>query len=137
MVQNSNGNILIVDDQDNWRKVLIHLLGDLYSVTAVSNHLDAEQSIRNKKYDLVILDVRLVDKDIFDVSGLSLLKKIKAESPQVGVIVLTGYPDSVRKETLQQYDADAFFFKAPEKTSFDVSGFKTKIAELVLKCKMK
>ena len=137
MTSDSKGRILIVDDQENWRKVLTHLLADRYDITAISNQLDAERAIQKFEYDLVILDVRLVDKDIFNVSGLSLLEKVKKQKANTGVIVLTGYPDSVRKETLQKYDVDAFFFKAPEKMNFDVSGFKEKIEELVLKYKVR
>lgn len=131
MASQPDGNILIVDDQENWRKVLTHLLKDRYNVQAISNYEDAEQVIAQSTFDVIVLDVRLVDKDIFNVSGLALLEKIKKHKPDTGVVVLTGYPDSVRKEILQEYDADVFFSKAPEGKSFDTSGFKALIQDLV------
>ena len=74
----SNTNILIVDDQDNWRRALTMLLQqDGYHVISVSSFKEAENILGEKKYDLAILDLRLVDKDVFNIEGVGLLNYIQ------------------------------------------------------------
>jgi DNA-binding NtrC family response regulator len=125
------GRILIVDDQENWRKVLSLLLETDYVVKTVDNDIEAEKAIGTFSFDVVVLDVRLIDKDIFDVSGIALIEKIKKQRSNTGVILLTGYPDSLKSERLQKYGADAYFLKAREGRSFDVDGFRKKVHKLV------
>jgi DNA-binding NtrC family response regulator len=135
MTLQPEGNILIVDDQENWRMALQHLLEGRHNAQAVSSYEQAEQAILASSFDVVVLDVRLVDEDVFNVSGLALLDKIKKHKPNTGVVILTGYPDSVRGEIVQQYGADAFIFKVPESGKFDLAGFRSLIQDLVMKYK--
>jgi len=135
MTSQPEGNILVVDDQENWRMALQRLLEGRYNVQTVSSYEQAEQAILASSFDIVVLDVRLVDKDVFNVAGLALLDKIKKHKPNTGVVILTGYPDSVSGEIVQQYGADAFVFKAPESGKFDLSGFRSLIHDLAVKYK--
>jgi len=77
----------------------------------------------------------LIDEDTFNVEGLDLLRMIKERKPGTGVVILTGYPNSVRREILEEYDADAFVFKVPPGDTFDSASFRTLIQELVAKYK--
>jgi len=129
------GYILIVDDQQNWREALSSLLQGQHMVQAAGSFQEAKQAITEFTFDVAVLDVRLIDKDTFNVEGLGLLRIIKERSPGTGVVILTGYPDSVRKEILEEHDADAFFFKVPPGDTFDSAGFRALIQELVTKYK--
>jgi DNA-binding NtrC family response regulator len=133
MALQTKGSILIVDDQENWCKLLTRVLGTDYKVHAVSNAQEAEQVLLSSTFNVVILDVRLVDRDSFNVSGIALLKKIKEQQPNTGVIMLTGYPDDVRPEIIEKYCADAFMLKAPEGSKFNISEFKAVVQDLVTK----
>jgi DNA-binding NtrC family response regulator len=131
--QQVEGHILIVDDQQNWREALSSLLQGRYVVQTASSFEEAKQAIVEFTFDVAVLDVRLVDKDVFNVEGLELLRLIREGRPSTSVVVLTGYPKSVREEIREEYGVDAFVFKVPNGGSFDSSGFRNLIQKLVTK----
>ena len=121
--------VLIVDDQDNWRTALRTLIEDAnVRVTEASNFDEAKRLLTSARFDLVVLDVRLVDQDEFNVEGLDLLNLIHAAIPDTKTVILTGYPESIRTTPP---DADAFIFKVPQGTHFDSRAFKKRIKELL------
>ncbi len=79
--------ILIVDDEKNTREGLKWSLesGD-YEILLAANGREAYDLFQNQPVDLVLTDLKMPDMD-----GLELLKKIKAEDPQVAVIMLTAH----------------------------------------------
>jgi DNA-binding NtrC family response regulator len=80
-------SILVVDDEDRARSVLIMLLEEHgYMVTGVSTATEALKRINEEVYDLIITDLRLDD-----MSGMDILKAAKQADPTMEVIVLTGY----------------------------------------------
>jgi len=124
--------ILIVDDQENWRDALTSVLkGDGYAVDTASNFLQAQKHIQARKYDLVVLDVRLVDLDIFNIQGLELLQIIKKKNAYTRVIILTGYPKSIKSGVLDRFGADALVLKAPLGARFDTVEFCQTIKSLI------
>ena len=62
------------------------LRGQGYAVHAVANGLEALKALQEQKFHLAVLDIGLPG-----LSGLELLSRIKAESPQTEVIVFTGH----------------------------------------------
>lgn len=125
-------HILIVDDQDNWRLALTILLeSEGYQVSQASNYKEAKTRLRRTTFDLVVLDVRLEDQDTYNVDGLDLLNTIRAKSPATRIIILTGYPDSLKTTP----PADAVILKAPHGKRFDSVGFKRKVKELLRKAR--
>jgi hypothetical protein len=57
------------------------------------------------------------------VQGVELLKVIKSQPNAPKVIMLTGYPESVRDGILDLYHADALILKVPRQASFDPTAF--------------
>jgi CheY-like chemotaxis protein len=128
------GRILVVDDQDNWRKALTSLLsGEGHTVETVACFEEAVEEISQGAFDVVVLDVRLVDTDVFNTQGLELLRLAKAQATAPGVVILTGYPESIRDGILEEYGADALIFKVPPGSRFDSKGFKEQVWKLLLK----
>lgn len=126
------GRILVVDDQANWRAALVHLLSqEGCAVITASCFEEAIKEISRQQFDLVVLDIRLTDTDIFNVQGIELLQMLKAQAPAPGVIILTGYPESIRTGILQMYRADALFHKVPPGSKFDSQDFKEKVRKLL------
>jgi DNA-binding response OmpR family regulator len=124
--------ILVVDDQDNWRDALTDLLSDEgYSVKTAAFFDDAISELNRTKFAVVVLDIRLVDIDIFNVQGVELLKVIKSQSYSPKVIMLTGYPESVREGVLDLYGADDLILKVPPQSRFDTVAFLEKIHKLI------
>jgi two-component system, NarL family, invasion response regulator UvrY len=83
-------HILIVDDHAIVRRGLIHILldePDIEVSEAAESH-EALQLVREKNWDLMVLDVNLPGK-----SGLEVLKEIKRERPALPVLVLSVHPE--------------------------------------------
>ncbi|MFH1416263.1 MAG: response regulator [Elusimicrobiota bacterium] len=81
--------ILIIDDDKDVCKVLKKNLSEEgYDVSAVFSGSDGIDSVSRKRFELLILDMKLPD-----MHGTKVLEKISEIDPSIAVIVLTGYPD--------------------------------------------
>lgn len=77
--------VLVVDDEENIRKVLRQMLESAgYEVTAAANGSQALDLVRDQNPALVLLDLRMPGK-----SGMEVLKELKADYPDVAVIIVT------------------------------------------------
>lgn len=124
MNQCENKKILVVDDQRRWREVLQMLLEkDGYSVNTAENYEIAHKELKTQEFDLVTLDIRLEDRWHFNVQGLKLLQLIEEIWPMTKVIILTGYPESIREGFLDKHRVDALVLKVPPESCFDASDF--------------
>lgn len=80
-------DILIVDDEEKIGRLLAAELGDEgHSVTRTTSPAEALDTVRKKKPDVLITDLRMDGMD-----GISLLKESRAASPGTDVIVMTAY----------------------------------------------
>lgn len=132
MYSRASRRILIVDDQENWRQALIELLsGEDYIVESLGCFDEAVRAIAAGEFDLIVLDIRLEDEDVFNVQGLELLRLAKNQEKAPKVVVLTGYPDSLRPGILEEFGADALILKVPPSSKFDTERFKGQIRELL------
>ncbi|RFZ83529.1 sigma-54-dependent Fis family transcriptional regulator [Mucilaginibacter terrenus] len=81
--------ILIIDDEVNVGLLLSKFLTrNGFEVDTAANGEKGMECLRNREYQLVLCDFRLEDTD-----GREMLKNIKAQYPQTGVIIITGYSD--------------------------------------------
>jgi DNA-binding NtrC family response regulator len=79
--------ILVVDDEDDVRRVVTELLrGQGYTVLGMSSLHQAADIVQKEPFDLVICD--LVFKE---GNGLEFLKNVKTLSPKTQTILMTGY----------------------------------------------
>ena len=79
--------VLVVDDEEAVGKVLAALLTqDGHRTTWVASAEAALATLEKKSFDVVISDVRMPG-----LSGLELLKLIRAKSPELPVILLTAH----------------------------------------------
>ena len=79
--------ILVADDEQSMREFLdIMLKKEGYKVSLASNGEEAVKVVENDLFDLILLDIRMPKLD-----GISALKKIKANSPETIVIMITAY----------------------------------------------
>jgi len=85
--QTETVKILVVDDEKSMREFLeIMLEKEGYEVSCAENGEEALEVIRNKRFDLVITDIRMQPID-----GLEVLKQSKAISPGTAVIIISAY----------------------------------------------
>ena len=81
------GKILIVEDDESLRRVTEAQLEKAgYEIAVTGDAPHALQSLERESYDLVICDLNLPG-----MSGLDLLKKIRAEYPETISIMVTAY----------------------------------------------
>ncbi|RJS78978.1 response regulator [Candidatus Bathyarchaeota archaeon] len=99
--------ILIVDDDENIRKVLTKILEDEgYLVEAVGTAKEAIRITKKKFYNLALIDIRLPDME-----GVKLLTKIKDTVPKMRKIIITGYPTLNNAIEAVNKGADAYILK--------------------------
>jgi PAS domain S-box-containing protein len=94
-VTTHRGTILIVDDDTLLLQFLEEtLIAKGHTVDAVNNAQDARAAFKNKKYDLILMDILMPDE-----SGIELYKKFQRMDKSIGnrVLVITG--DSLGKPT--------------------------------------
>src|SRR5512139_102119 len=91
-------NILVVDDQEVVRKSYLRSLADVpCNVEAVENGSEALRAMEERKFDVVMLDLRMPGMD-----GMTILRMIKQRWPDCEVVVITGYPSvDTAKEALR------------------------------------
>ncbi|MEO8594953.1 MAG: sigma-54 dependent transcriptional regulator [Candidatus Solibacter sp.] len=82
-----NKRILVVDDDESLRWVTqAQLQQSGYSVSAAADGASALEQLRNFPTDLVITDLKMPG-----MSGVDLLKQIRAEYPEIIVIMVTAF----------------------------------------------
>ncbi len=81
--------LLIVDDEINTANLLSRFLTrNGFEVMTAASGAAAAELLKNNEFTLVLCDFRLEDTD-----GREVLKKIKQQYPDTGVIIITGYSD--------------------------------------------
>lgn len=90
MIDTNTGNfprVLVVDDEKVLQDVMQDILGQSgYVVEAASDGEEALAKLKRQPFGLVFTDIRMPKMD-----GLELLRRIKHLSPDVDVIMMTGY----------------------------------------------
>jgi DNA-binding response OmpR family regulator len=80
-------HILVMEDDANVAKGLEMVLTEEgYAVNLAGTGALALEAFKQKRYDLLVADLRLPDMD-----GMEVIKKVKAEKPETEVIVITGH----------------------------------------------
>lgn len=102
--------ILVVDDVDINGQYLKRILEpDGFGVDIASGAREARVLLHSGKYHLVITDLRMPE-----MSGIDLLKKIRADRLPVGVIVLTAFGEPLDALDAMKAGADDFVTKPYE-----------------------
>ncbi len=98
--------ILIIDSNKSFVKGLKYSLEqDRYIVDAIHEGEKAMNKINKNKYDLVLLDLILLDE-----SGLNICKDIRRAS-QIPIIIITEKDEDINKILALEYGADDYLVK--------------------------
>ncbi|MGA2768031.1 MAG: response regulator [Candidatus Bathyarchaeia archaeon] len=120
----SDARILIIDDDENIRKVLMAILEDKgYNIEAVGTAREAIKRTEKRFYNLALIDIRLPDME-----GIDLLTKIRDTTPRMRKIIITGYPTLQNAVGAVNRGADAYIMKP-----FDVEKVLSTINEQLRK----
>jgi DNA-binding NtrC family response regulator len=102
-----SSRILVIDDDENIRKVIKTILEDEGYVieTAETAKIGIEKSQKGF-YNLALIDVRLPDME-----GIELLSKLRETKPKMRKIIVTGYPTLQNAVAAVNKGADAYVMK--------------------------
>ena len=102
-------NILVIEDEPDIRRNLEYNLGrEGFIASSVGSLVKANEKLKLKKFDLILLDLMLPDG-----SGLDLCRKIKSnsETEATPIIILTAKDDEVDKVVGFELGADDYVTK--------------------------
>ena len=124
--------ILIVDDDENLVELLTRLMKREGFKTLAAHSGDAALTLLgSEKPDLMVLDIKMEDKD-----GMEVLREAKLLDPNLPVIILTGYHDSQGAVRAIKAGASDYFPK-PFETNDLIRAIQHALSERNLKGKLK
>ncbi len=99
--------ILVVDDEAMIRNLLEKILAkEGYKILLAKDGQEALDIISTKKVDIVISDMKMPR-----MNGLDLLKALKRDRPEIGVVIMTGYGDTYTVKDALLLGADEYITK--------------------------
>lgn len=99
--------ILVIDDDENIRKVLETILEDEgYIVETAETAKKGIEKSEKAFYNLALIDIRLPDME-----GIELLSKLRNTKPKMRKIIVTGYPTLQNAVSAVNKGADAYVMK--------------------------
>ena len=100
-------SILIVDDQEMMRDMIEKILSrEGYRLLAAEDGMHALEILKDEKVDLIISDLKMPRMD-----GFELLKQVKENYPEIGVIIMTAFGDTYTVKDALLLGADEYITK--------------------------
>jgi len=107
-------HIFFLDDEPTIREVVRETLEDSgFMVSCFGNPIECLSSLRSKKCDLLITDLKMPEKD-----GIELLTDVQHLAPWVPVMMITGYGDIPTAVKAMKAGAADFIEKPLDKKNF-------------------
>ena len=120
----NRARILVVDDDETIRKVLVTILEEEgYTVDVAESGKEAINKSAEKSYNLALIDIRLPDME-----GTEVLTRIKDTVPKMRKIIITGYPSLQNAVEAVNRSANAYIMKP-----FDMNKVLETISEQLMK----
>lgn len=107
MAGNSNGSILLVEDEENLQDALkLNLELEGYEVTTASDGTSALKAVENEYFDLIVLDVMLPELD-----GISVAETIRLQNNDVPILMVSARNTTADKVLGLKKGADDYMTK--------------------------
>jgi DNA-binding NtrC family response regulator len=110
-VTTERSRVLVVDNDEKTRDLFRDLLQDHYEIETQASPMTALESVRDFRPDVVLLDFNLPE-----MTGIEVLRRIKAIAPATAVIMVTGVAEVQLAEDAFHLGAFAYLpkpFQAP------------------------
>ena len=98
--------IVVVDDDETIRKTFFLILQKKYLVYLAKDSREALERFKNTDIDLIIADLKLPY-----LNGLNLISKFREAGYKGEVIMISAYPDLIKKKDLKHLSISHFFVK--------------------------
>ena len=110
-----NGRVMIVDDEDNIRKVLRLTLTKVGYDVVEADHGGKGIEVIGSDDNMLMLDIIICDIRMPKVNGLEAIAFFQQQYPSVPIIVVTGYPDQKMATDLLSRGVFDYLVKPVEK----------------------
>ena len=119
--------ILLVDDEPGILKVLSISLADRgYQVMTAETGEEALEIFQEKRPGIILTDIKMPGMD-----GIELLQKVKDESPDTEVIMITGHGDMELAIQSLKHEASDFITKPIHDEALDIALRKSKRKDFI------
>jgi DNA-binding NtrC family response regulator len=112
--------LLLVEDKESFRRLLVQALGDAWEVTAVGDAAAALTALEAEPYGILVTDLRLPG-----MSGLDLLKSAKRRQPALRAVLMSAFGEPRDIVEAMRWGADDFLPKP-----FDLDQFGAALERL-------
>jgi CheY-like chemotaxis protein len=116
--------VLVLEDDVNALAGIVEMLSDNgYDVTSSSAYEDAKLLLSGTSFDLFVTDVRLRS-----FNGLHLVMKVRNESPETAIVIMTGYDEPMLELEAGRYNAQ--FVRKPIKAMDLLSAVRRSLSSI-------
>jgi len=118
-------SLILVEDNERLREELENYLSDEgFDVRGVDGGQALNQALLERRADVLILDLNMAGED-----GISIAKRMRISSPEVGIVMLTARVQSIDKQNGYQSGADVYMTK-PARPAELVAALRNLLARL-------
>ena len=118
-------SLILVEDNERLREELANYLRDEgFDVRGVDGGQTLNQALLERRADVLILDLNMAEED-----GISIAKRMRITSPEVGIVMLTARVQSIDKQNGYQSGADVYMTK-PARPAELVAALRNLLARL-------
>ncbi len=122
MMERKSAKVLIVDDEKRMCAILREALAAPHlAVTTAESGEAAWAALSLERFDVIVSDIKMTG-----MSGLDLLKKVKASSPETEVLLMTAYADA--RTAVEAMKAGAFDYVIKP---FEIEELRLKIRNIL------
>jgi len=98
--------LLLVEDKDSFRRLLVQAMGSAWEVTAVGDPAAALEALEAAPFEILVTDLRLPG-----MSGLDLLKAAKRRQPALRAVLMSAFGEPKDIVEAMRWGADDFLPK--------------------------
>ncbi len=98
--------IIVVDDDEGILKTFFLLFNQSYRVYLAKDSVEALERFKSISFDLIIVDYKLPR-----LNGLEMISRFRELGYRGPVILISAYPEAIRKEDLNKYNINQLFLK--------------------------
>ncbi|MCX7973168.1 MAG: response regulator [Candidatus Aminicenantes bacterium] len=98
--------IIVIDDDEGILKTFFLLFKATYRVYLAKNAEDALERFKSVSFDLIIVDYKLPR-----MNGLEMISRFRELGYEGPVILISAYPEAIRREDLKKYAINQLFLK--------------------------
>lgn len=109
-MKQKNKKILVVDDNDNFRKSFIEYLKSLKGIEVVGEASDGLEALQ--KTSLLNPDIILMDFTMPKMDGITSARKIKKKYPKIEIIIVTIHDEYAYRDLISSLPVDGFVSKS-------------------------